>query len=139
MVSYKVVTIIKSKLLRRKGWINMMTKVLTNTVAETAKIATEVSKASYLSQKKKNPKEPSKIIDSFKTNKITGSHLSATAVVFAGGPNAPHAIYVDQPHLNRGGKSSFRGYKFMEKGALVAQKEMPLIALKNFNKIFKGV
>ena len=93
-----------------------------------------IAKASYLSQKKKDPKLPSRVIDSFGmvVNNL-GAEKQVKAIVFAGGPAAPHAIWTDQPRKLRNGKT-WPGYKYMETGAKAAAKVAPEIVKNELSK-----
>jgi hypothetical protein len=84
-------------------------------VRATERICEEVeedAKDSYAQQKKSTPLLPSRIIDSFHYTTEDFNGTSVHGVVFAGGPDAPYAIYVNYP------RKGFEGYYFMEDGAL---------------------
>jgi len=116
-----------------KGFESVIGDALVNTVKRVAKVSEEAAKKDYASKRKTKtpPLSQSRIISSFHYTAHRAGLLSAVAIVFAGGPKAPHAIYVDQP------RKGFAGYKFMEAGMREGAERAPEIVKEEFDKAFK--
>jgi len=84
-----------------------------------------------LSKNKKLLPTSSLIIDSFTVSQPTTTGFEFRAVVFAGGPVAPYAVFVDQP------RQSFKGYFFMKAGAIAAEEIAPTVLNDEFKNIGK--
>lgn len=101
-------------------------EVLSRAQAIMPKVLEESKKASIEDYKKKRKTKTSisgsNIIASFNYELKGASATSVIGVVFAGGPQAPYMIYVDEGHKYRGGKGSFPGHQFMTVGFEVGER-----------------
>jgi len=96
---------------------------------EIVQIGEETAKA-VLAQKRKSPPSPSpNLVDSFATYSQLGEEIYGYVV--CGGLVAPHAIFVEEDRVTQ----NFKGYKFMEAGALKMVEVTPSIVQKHIKKI----
>jgi len=101
------------------------------------KIVKEESQKAYMN-KRKTDKVPSFIFDSFSHSTLSFVNMSVYAIIFAGGPTAPYAPFVNDGHGLRNGKK-WTGYKFMEIGFKKGVDVMSSIAFEELNKIDNNI
>ncbi|MDX1278561.1 hypothetical protein [Oceanihabitans sediminis] len=128
MITTKVKVKVNPKLFEK---ITLPKKLLA-AADEIGQIVIANAQSDYLKKKKSQPKMPSRIISSF-TYKFQGANsFMVKSVVSSGGPEAPHAIYVDQGHRLRNNKW-WKGYEFMKVGRDAGQKEAYNIVYKHLS------
>ena len=105
-------------------------------VNEVLKIMEDAAKADY--SKKRKTQSPSiansMIISSFSYDTNMLGSLVVQGTLFAGGPDAPYAGFVNDGHAHRDG-SSFKGYHFMEAGGKAGAKAASRIINDNIRMI----
>ena len=107
----------------------LLANALGKSALKIAKVVEITAQNDYLSKKKATPKLPSMVWQSFKIDLPFSSASMAKAIVVAGGPQAPWAIYVDQP------RKGFPGYFFMKTGRDAGEAKAPEIIKQEFKKI----
>src|SRR3990167_5230090 len=117
------------------GFFSMkpMKTALISSVIRTAKVLEEAAIKVY-KEKRNTTRQPSFIINSFDYDLQSATEFKAVAVVQAGGPIAPHFIYVEEPHKLRGGKGMWPGYHVLDTGMEVADQKADGIIAEEFGE-----
>jgi len=113
----------------KNGFINGASTALRNSISKIANIAKTEAITYYLELRKPINPPQSRIVDSFTYEEKTPKGGLFTGIVFAGGPGAPYAIYVDEGH------GRFGGYKFMEAGFKAAEEATDSTVDEELNKV----
>lgn len=116
-----------------------MLPVMISSASKIAKVVEQASKQDYMN-KRKSKNSGSFVFGSFvvEPGKATGAK-EVRAIVFAGGQEAPHAVYVDQDRVLRNGKmwsevNSKAPYMFMLSGLNVGKEQSLRILKEEFSK-----
>jgi len=120
-----------------KGVGNVFIDKMKKSANEIAQIVIDKARARYLEVKVASPKLPSAIFDSFDSTVPTHNGNEVRKTVFAGGPSAPHMVFVVYDRVLPNGVmwSSVNPnapYNFMEVGRDAGEKAAPDIVKNNF-------
>jgi hypothetical protein len=107
----------------------VMNKLMMDTATDAAVIGKNAAQQSFIDQKKATPKMPSLLFSSFGTEGPGFSGASVRVIIYAGGPDAPYAIYVNDGFntTSKSNKRFINGYKFMEAGGKAVEQASPKI------------
>lgn len=116
-----------------RGVENLFKGAMVSSAQRIALVVEDAAKEDYI-KKRKTQELPSMIFDSFYYDVPVTQATRVTAVVFAGGPKAPYAPYVDEGHTLRNGRP-WSGYHFMRVGRDVGATKAPEIVKEEFGKL----
>jgi hypothetical protein len=112
----------------KTGISNLYGRAIAQATNRTTEVVLKAARKDYM-HKRKTEKLPSLIFDSFNYQTKILNKANATGIVFAGGPSAPYAIYVDQP------RKGFPGYFFMKAGMEAGASEVKKILADEIGKV----
>lgn len=117
--------------------MDMFRKPAMDAVSEIAKVVEAKAKESFLRQRSsKNKNYTGMLIASFQQMPVTvEGNTRFKAIVFAGGPTAPYAPFVEWIGWKFRDGSTKHPYFFMEEGAIKGGEEAGQIVIKNFSSI----